>query len=395
MIMFPWYFLIFLTGVLVPTYAIQWRWFGVPFSNPVLLMMGLITIWFGIESKSIRSLWRIFRRPEVFLFLLWLTLGVLISEDQKASLGMWLYAGLLPLMTAMIMAQNRSMRRVFVQGLVWSGVWLTVLAIGQIIFSGDVTYRPTTVYAWGLDVGLAPGGFANYLGMILVPLVFLSREFVEDKSSWIITGVLILGVLASQSLTAIGSLCLVGIMALIQYQGFRRKRLLQWGLVMGVILSLFAAWQIHTPKIQNLTDMSQRNSLSSRVQIWQASTQLIQDNPVTGIGLVDYEMKYTEVIPSIAFPPHEWLVPHPHNLFMGVWLMGGLLGVVWLLVIIWQLFGNILHQVPYSRYSKLAFVSLLILGLVDFPFGRLDIMSIWWIALLSMSQFSPERRSLL
>ncbi|NTW46044.1 MAG: O-antigen ligase family protein [Candidatus Moranbacteria bacterium] len=69
-----------------------------------------------------------------------------------------------------------------------------------------------------------------------------------------------------------------------------------------------------------------RNSVASRVMIWNAAGRMIVEHPITGIGLRNFEAEYLALQP--LFPRYlEWAVPHPNNVVLSVWLGTGLLGL--------------------------------------------------------------------
>jgi len=150
-----------------------------------------------------------------------------------------------------------------------------------------------------------------------------------------------------------------------------------------VALSVFAIFLIGVcfladiPK--NLESGEVRNSLASRVMIWNASIRIIRDHPVYGIGLRTFEQEYLALQPE--FPPYlEWAVPHPHNLVLAIWLQTGIVGLFGFLLLIglilqslWNGRGNVVMVSGESILFLAFLVAFLFHGLVDTPFFRNDL----------------------
>jgi putative inorganic carbon (HCO3(-)) transporter len=69
-------------------------------------------------------------------------------------------------------------------------------------------------------------------------------------------------------------------------------------------------------------------SLIRRLDIWRLSLQLVKAQPVTGIGLGNYEAVFTAAFPTLPLVGGRLAPPHAHNLFLQVALDVGLPGLV-------------------------------------------------------------------
>ena len=236
--------------------------------------------------------------------------------------------------------------RVFLRGIIGSGVVVAIISIVQVVVMGfNNSFRPTALYALGLDSAVAQGGFSNYIAMYLVPIfvLTLSRKNLPVELRYTIGTILFTGIIITQSYAGIFALAGVftiwGITRLVlrrKYNGKTFKPFVKPSMVaLGILgILLFGIWQINTPKFKTLLDMDNRNSITARVQIWDTATTMIAKSPILGIGLADFQRVYTETIPKKYFPPYEWLVPEPHNLYFAFWLHLGIGGIIWLIAIL-------------------------------------------------------------
>jgi O-antigen ligase len=175
----------------------------------------------------------------------------------------------------------------------------------------------------------------------------------------------------------------------------KKKKWFYLGIVF-LVLATFVLLQISTPKFAELFNISGRTSIASRIEIWKASFLMIKENPILGTGLGTFQQVYTEYIPRVAWPPLEWAVPQPHNIFLAFWLNMGILG---LFAFIWIVIEFFKLKVSYSlfliRYSLLAaMICILVHGLVDTPYWKNDLSCLFWIIVGVMIVISNTNHSL-
>jgi putative inorganic carbon (HCO3(-)) transporter len=122
------------------------------------------------------------------------------------------------------------------------------------------------------------------------------------------------------------------------------------------------------------------NTVLSRIPIWRAAVHMIQDHPITGIGLDSFAADLKVYAPGVQ-ESHT----HPHNLFLNFWVVLGLLGLlayVWVLV--WfarAISAGVRARGPlWPVYVGLAgaLAAILVHGLVDTTIWRNDLALQFW-----------------
>lgn len=390
--------LFFLVGLIIPLYVIRFQIFGIP-TNVLEIAIGLVFIIFLFQFRDYKSIfkpdnyWN--RKSLVFGSLLLLaSLGVFVSEELRSSLGVWKAYFALPILLICMLSQIKSKYYIsLIRGIIGSGVVVAIITIAQVVVLGlDGSFRPTALYALGLDQAVSQGGFANYIAMYLVPIfvLSLSRRNIPVELRWFVVTVLLIGIISTQSYA--GIFALLGVFVIwtltrifVSYKNKQnlitapvlKKYLIPIIMALIILLSLFGFWQFNTPKFQNLLDMDNRNSITTRIQIWDTSITMIKANPILGIGLADFQRVYSEIIPEKYFPPYEWLVPEPHNLYFAFWLHLGLAGIIWLIYILRHTILKLIEAIKSNKWESywlsLSLLSIYIYGILDTPFWKNDL----------------------
>jgi len=91
------------------------------------------------------------------------------------------------------------------------------------------------------------------------------------------------------------------------------------------------------PRLRQLADF-ENNTTVLRLNLWRSTAQLLQDHPLTGVGLDQFLYAYR----SRYILPAAWQDPdlsHPHQVLLDYWVRLGILGVVlgvWLQWLFWR-----------------------------------------------------------
>ncbi len=398
--------LFFGLGLIIPLYVIRFKIFGIP-TNILEIAIVFIFIIFLFKFRDYKSLFKPdncwHRKSLVFGSLLVLaSLGVLVSEELRSSLGIWKAYFVLPILLICILSKIKSKYYLsLIRGIIGSGVGVSIITIAQVVVLGlDGSFRPTALYALGLDKAVSQGGFANYIAMYLVPIftLSLSRRNVPLELRWFVIVVLFSGIITTQSYAGIFALLGVFIIwiltrILISRKNKQelitapvlRKYLIPISMALIIGVSLFGFWQINTPKFQSLLNMDNRNSITTRIQIWDTATTMIAQAPILGIGLADFQRVYTETIPQKYFPPYEWLVPEPHNLYFAFWLHLGIGGIIWLIAMLRFTISRLIGAIRDGKWElywlSLSLISIFLYGLLDTPFWKNDLALLFLVIL--------------
>jgi O-antigen ligase len=162
------------------------------------------------------------------------------------------------------------------------------------------------------------------------------------------------------------------------------NRLIGFVLTFLIIAGTLTA-SLNIEKFQNIFKLDEHTSIATRVEIWQVGGRLILENPVLGIGLGQFEDKYTERASEILQKePFEEKRLHSHNIFMAFWLNSGLLGFIsfiWIIVLIY--IYSVKHLTDENKKLMTAgiivFTYILVHGLIDVPFWKNDLALLFWL----------------
>ncbi len=137
-------------------------------------------------------------------------------------------------------------------------------------------------------------------------------------------------------------------------------------------------------KFQAFTRFTEQSSTSTRVEVYDISLQLLKEHWLTGVGMGSYEALYkTEAVRILGKQPYEWIMLHPHNLYLSWWLFTGLGGFISMLgLIVWTFWKGIKNKAP----ALFALIYIILHGFVDTPFWKLDAMLIFFLVVLLVWQ---------
>jgi O-antigen ligase len=173
------------------------------------------------------------------------------------------------------------------------------------------------------------------------------------------------------------------------------------GIALGLVLvAMAAALVLPGERIRSRLDPVSGTGLS-RLQIWEASLQMIADHPVLGVGLDNFLYAYRQDY-MLTEAWREPNISHPHNWVLHTWLQLGLLGLIATVGLLawagWR--AASLLRAPTSPLdptlgaATFAFLTdVLVHGSFDNSYFLVDLAVLWWVLLAllhpSVSHGSP------
>jgi len=387
----------------LPAYLIRYQFFGIPTTFLELAIYAVFIAWLikflirpNLKQKTKRLYFSLkpFSLP-LILFFGAAIISTIISPDKRLSLGVlkaWFFDPLLVLILFLdLMRCDKHIKRV-------------ILAL----FLSAFLIAAYGLYEYVLQTGLDSDGRlnsffvpANYAAMFLAPILILSLVLAKRlkfklpvTSYWLLVTIMILALYLTKSYG--GWLGVFAGLVFLWARVWIPAKRLKYLLIFALFVILIATVQAGSPKFGRLFDFSNRSSSGARSQIWQTSLLIIKKYPLGGVGLGNFEAIYRETVPFVAFPPLEWLVVKPHNLYLNLWIEMGILGLasfIWLIVLFfrkgWQNRDNRL-----VKYAMAAMIAILAHGFVDTPYFKNDLAVLFWVLVGLILVFKNKKEHL-
>jgi O-antigen ligase len=174
-----------------------------------------------------------------------------------------------------------------------------------------------------------------------------------------------------------------------------------------IIIALSLTIQHKITDWSNFLNLAEKNSLISRLVIYDVSFNLIRPQLLTGSKLTNFQDEY--LAQQLFYSPYpEWAVPTPHNfILMNLFSAGLIFNFIFLLIFarwFFELFKNnkmknnkIQKRVkaekinsislPFFQFSTLFFLILIIFlifwqGILDTPYWKNDLALIFWLVII-------------
>lgn len=394
--------LIALFPLIFPLYLLKGEVFGLPVTFPEVVLFFAV-LYFAIREE----LWKIgWWRKNKSLILNWpvilfLCAGILsvmivphigtfldgreISSQVKAFgiLKGWIFAPILYFyILKYYVYQKPSLIDLTLKSLLLGGVFLSLFALYQ-VWVGD--YITMDMRASG------PFESGNYLALYLGPLVvysffslFRTKHNVERLLMLLGFVLCMAALFYTKSFAAwisVFVIFFVGLGLFVSLKKFYTKAIVVGVLLLGVVM--FFISQIGTEKFDHFLDFSQRSSSSVRIQVYDVALGLIKQHPLLGIGLGQFELEYQNNATDIlGKTPFEWVMIHPHNIFLAMWLNMGILGLIcFIFMVAKALFWLFENDKRGRRIVALMLFAIVIHGIFDTPVFKNDLAFEFWTLL--------------
>jgi O-antigen ligase len=299
--------------------------------------------------------------------LIWVMLGVLsVTWSEYKSLAItelrvkFIESSFFYLILRAASLTSRSSIRYCLYALISAGTIVSLVGIfqfvqGQAIITAEAgALRMASVYG-------SPNNLALFLGRCL-PFVFAGILITSQiRYKILLTSIIsIMGaaVILSQSAGAL-FIALPAAMAMVLLLSLKKNGLYTL-LVFSVITILGIMVAIQSPRFSRLVDFSSGTNFY-RLRVWESAIDMIQDYPITGIGLDQFLNKFR----GEYIRPDAWQEPnlsHPHNIVLDFWLQLGISGVLVLIFIQYGFWKSVWQTYITNNNTMNTFHRILIIG---------------------------------
>lgn len=352
----------------IPTTALELSIYAVTAAAVFLYVVGRIP---RPGAQMSRTAWLVL----TVWVLAWI-IATFFSSDRTASLGAlkaWLIDPLLFSALLLLTIRTGTDRLFVFKAAVVSGAIVSWAGLYQLVWA------QSTLQEGRLSSFFHP--VANYAAMYIVPLFILGLGLLLGRQIhgyrwWTVVSVMFIAAVFTFSY---GGFLALAAASFVLWIFLAPSRFKKWSAIMAVILGVTAIALLSTTK--NFSEHFRTIDRSSglvRKQIWVTSWALIRQHPILGVGPNAFEPAYRAEIPKHYFPPLEWLVAQPHNLYLSLWLETGIIGLVIFSIGLFGWFWKVKNYlVPIDRLVAVsclaAMTAILVHGLVDTPYFKNDL----------------------
>ncbi|MEA1936632.1 MAG: O-antigen ligase family protein, partial [Patescibacteria group bacterium] len=149
---------------------------------------------------------------------------------------------------------------------------------------------------------------------------------------------------------------------------------------------------ITAAKFSQIINSENRSSFHSRLMIWNASLEMIKDNPIFGIGPGTFQSVYLSYADKFDEPYLEWAVTQPHNTFLAFYLQTGLIGFIgFILILVWFFYRRRGGSRLAPTVATVLIIYILIHGLADTMYWKNDLSLMFWLVIgLACCDFNED-----
>lgn len=376
-----------LMPLVFPLYFLDFQVYGVPFTATEVLVY-IVFVGFVLSGMLPRKILRDKIAILVALFFFAAVVSTIIVpatfyditgvfvDSQRIALGVlkgWVFMPLLYFLMALSVIRGDKDRKHMIIAFAWSAIWLSVWGL----LSWTEDFRASAFYESANYLALYLGPVCVFFGIGL--LESIKSKLLSQNALFLLPGILVFAAMfATKSYAGVIAVAAGIFFYLMLSKNFTRKFKFAFAGFVILLCSFFALSQISTEKGKEFLEFDDRSSSSARIQIWHASYEMITQSPLFGVGLGQYQLNYQWKMTYLYdLDTYEWLIPHPHNFLMGIWLNFGLLGVITMLGIVVLAFSRTKGHMKLVLASML--FSVIVHGLFDMPFMKNDLAMEFWL----------------
>lgn len=397
---------LFLLLALLPTYQIRFQVFSIPATLLEVMILILFVIYFVRNREEIIKVREKLGEWQ-WLIIAWIaiaSIAVFVAPDLRSAAGIWKAYFIEPILLLLVflsLVKTKKDTSFVIGALSFSALYISIWAILQKFVGGGVL----STEVWGqAQAWRATGPFfhPNFLGLYLSPIILLviGQAVSYFKKNILITsyGLLVTIVSLIAIILARSEGALLGMFVGLVFLGLVYRPIRKWtiaGLVIFiVIIGLLPGARGYVLEKATFSDLSGQ----LRINIWQGAREMIQDNPVAGVGLNGYQKLAPSYQNRYYHPQTGELIsvethPYPHNIFLAIWLELGLVGLFIFVFTIVRFFSDGIKklsvncqlgrsksdQLKLAVISMAAMAAILIHGLVDTPYFKNDLSVLFWM----------------
>ena len=363
---------------------VRWRIGPVPttlLEVLVLLTLGLYAISVLLRQAPLPG-WTRLEIP-IALFLVAGVIGTFVAPDHRSALGIFRAYLVEPVaiyfVAIAILSSVASVEALLVG-------W----AAGALLFAADEIYRFGQALAADVlhpghaqaALNINPNSVAIYLEPLLavaggLALFTTGRRRVIAIAVVAALGVAEVATLSRGGLLALAAMAAVAILTIPSV----RLRVAVGAAAVAAAAAVFAL-PILGPRVEST--LNQNGTFTLRLHIWAATLRMLRDHPLFGAGINSYQ---DTMAPYRVGDPRLYPQPYPHNIFLTSWTELGVLGMLafayilfFLIVVAFRAFARATGvQRALLWGTGVAFVMILVHGLVDSPYWKNDLSVEFWL----------------
>ena len=327
----------------------------------VSLTLALLT-----DQKLFERFGRLWQQPlalAVLAFVLWVSVSILWASDKGAALRATLtLLGVFGLMVVIGLLESRYL------ALVWAGL---VFSAALSVPAGYILPAPE-----GSDMaesgrfgpgGAGPNDYASLMAIAFFVAYFgLLRR--HRTIAYLLAPVFVYGIFATASRTGLIALGATPLVALLvprlatRLGGWRMLSMYVLGAaaIAVIILAIPSVGEIASERYMTLSQYQSEQTWSGRWSLWQGALKVYASHPILGVGegnFAESAMGYSETVAAHS-ARKEKLSGVAHNMFLGVAVELGLVGLILFLGMLFFAFKTV---VPIAQGSSLGTGTLLAL----------------------------------
>jgi O-antigen ligase len=269
--------------------------------------------------------------PSFALMLTWFVVSLAWSEDPGAGGEMLFEWGLTGAMLVAVAVTVRTPRdvRLIIGGLVAGPVLSVLVGFANDGLGGAAPDVDTATSVGGRLVGGV--GDPNFLGIAIVPAIVLAAILrgARPLTRWALAvaiGVLVVGLLATQSRGGIVAAAVTCVAAVIFMVGQRTKVLL----AAATVVTIGVVYLTANPA--PLERVTRANEGSGRTELWDVAWKVGADYPIAGVGLNNFTVhspRYTDEVGVLRYADLIAERPHVvHNTYLEILVETGIVGLL-------------------------------------------------------------------